>query len=129
MAKIRIDNQIESALASGYKVIGKKDGETDWTGQDPKQVSPTTWIADDAGIYENTPGQFEIPSLPYAKDVDTVFSRGGKVFKYNSGGGYFELVFDSVLKVIEASENDIATFATNSGNYTFTSGDFIAIPD
>ncbi len=129
MARIRSDLQIEKGLPAGNKVLAKPDGKTEVVQIEPYKVSPTTWVADDAGIYENVPGQFEIPSLPFAKDVDTVFSRGGKVFKYNAGGGYFELVFDSVVKVIEASENDIATFAANSGNYTFTSGDFIAIPD
>lgn len=129
MARIRSDLQIEKGLPTGNKVLAKPDGQTEVVQIEPYKVSPTTWVADDAGIYENTPGQFEIPSLPYAKDVDTVFSRGGKVFKYNSAGGYFELVFDSVGQVVEASETDIATFAANSGNYSFNSGDVVAIPD
>ena len=129
MARIRSDLQIEKGLPAGNKVLAKPDGQTEVVQIEPYRVSPTTWIVDEASIYENVPGQFEIPSLPYAKDIDTVFSKGGRVFLYNAGGSYFELVYSSEGQVIEPTENDIATFAANSGNYTFSSGDIIAIDD
>jgi len=96
MARIRSDLQIERGIPAGNKVLAKPDGQTEVVQIEPYKVSPTTWIVDEAGIYENVPGQFEIPSLPYAKDVDTVISTGGKVYKYNSSGGYFDLVLEGL---------------------------------
>lgn len=128
MARIRSDLQIEKGLPTGNKVLAKPDGQTEVVQIEPYRVSPTTWVVDSAGIYENVPGQFEIPSLLYAKDVDTAIDTDGKVYKYNQAGGYFELAVDLSGSITALQPGDNVSELNNDAGYVDATGAANAAP-